>query len=194
MAKKKVNVLGGEINSLTDFRASTCTNPELSERFINDVLRITGLEEDHEGYIVDTEEDFENPDYIVVRGKFLRHANRGILHKKDLIFDPYNNPIIMDELLKQYLQKSHPEIVSAQIMSAKPNQAPKVDTYGYMTLLYSNGAKIQTDMHYKDSTKYLEAYMRLEAMTNGPVREILGIYDAYEKEYFEALENEKVKK
>ena len=63
-----------------------------------------------------------------------------------------------------------------------------------MTLLYANGAKIKTDMHYKDSTKYLEAYMRLEAMTNGPVREILGIYDAYEKEYFEALENEKGKK
>ena len=79
MAKRKPKTLG-DITSLTDFKAVTCTNPELSERFINDVLKITGLEEDDEGYIVDAEDDPFNPEYIVVRNKYLRHTNRGILH------------------------------------------------------------------------------------------------------------------
>ena len=48
MAKRKPKTLG-DITSLTDFKAVTCINPELSERFINDVLKITGLEEDDEG-------------------------------------------------------------------------------------------------------------------------------------------------
>lgn len=187
MAKRKPKTLG-DITSLTDFKAVTCTNPELSERFINDVLKITGLEEDDEGYIVDAEDDPFNPEYIVVRNKYLRHTNRGILHKKDMIFDPYNNPIIMEELLKQYMENFHPEVVSSQILAAKENTAVKLNTYGYMTLLYSNGAKIKTDMHYKDSTKYLDAFMRLESMMNNSVREILAPYDEYEKEYFTNLE------
>jgi len=43
-------------------------------------------------------------------------------------------------------------------------------------------------MHYKDSTKYLDAFMRLESMMNNSVREILAPYDEYEKEYFTNLE------
>ena len=173
---KKTN----KIESLMDFRSKLNTNSELSDKFREDVLRVTGLDVDDEGYVVDSEEDPFDPDYVCVRKRVLRVANRGILHEKDMIFDPYNNTIIMEELFKQYLQRFHPEVSSSQIYAYNPSDATKSDSYGYITILYNNGAKIITDMHHKDSTKYLDAFMKLEAMDKDMVRSTLKPYDDYE--------------
>lgn len=174
---KKTN----KIDSLMNFRSKLNTNNELSDKFREDVLRITGLDVDQEGYVVDSEEDPFDPDYVIVRKKYLRVANRGILHEKDMIFDPYNNTVIMEELFKQYLQRFHPEVSNSQIYAYHPNESSKGDVYGYITVLYKNGAKIITEMHYKDSTKYLDAFMKLEAMDENMVKDTLKIYDEYEK-------------
>lgn len=178
--KKKVE----EIKSLLNIKSKLCTNMELSDRFISDVLRITGLEVDHEGYIVDSEEDIYEPEYILIKGKVLRYTNQGIRHNKDLVFDPYNNPMIMEELFKQYLQTCHPEVVSTHVNAFKPGVIPKTDTFGYIVILYGNGASIRTAPHFKDSTKYLDAFMRLESMTDNLILDTLKPYDEYERELF----------
>lgn len=175
-----------KIQSLTNIKSKLCTNPELSDSFINDVLRITGLEYDSEGYIVDAEDNPLEPDYIMIKGKVLRYTNMGIVHSNDLVFDPYNNPIIMEELFKKYVEEVHPEIVATQIFAASTTEIPRTDTYGYIAILYGNGARIVTKNHYKDSTKYLEAFMRLESMTDKMIDDVLNQYDVFEKEWFEA--------
>ena len=118
MPKKKKEV---ERKPLLNFRSNMCTNPELSDRFADEVLRITGLEVDDEGYIVDTEEDPFEPDYIFVKGKMLRRTNQGLLFANDIIFDPYNNTVIIEELLRQYIQKYHPEISTYNIFVTEKN-------------------------------------------------------------------------
>ncbi len=165
-------------------------NMELTNRFIDDVIRITGLEIDDEGYIVDAENDPIEPDYIVIRGKVLRLTNQGIVHTKDMIFDPYNNPIIMEELFRRYLAESHPEVTAAQIYPYNPNDASKANPYGYITILYNNGAKIKTGLHYKDATKYLDAFMRMESMTDMMINDVLAPYDEFETEWFSKPENQ----
>ena len=51
MAKQKSPI----IKSLTNLKSRLCTDPHISDLFVHDVLRITGLEFDNEGYIVDPE-------------------------------------------------------------------------------------------------------------------------------------------
>lgn len=165
-------------------------NAELTSQFIDDVIRVTGLEIDEEGYIVDAEDDPIEPDYIVIRGKVLRLTNQGIVHSKDMIFDPYNNPIIMEELFRRYLAECHPEVTAAQIYPYSPNDVSKVNPYGYITILYNNGAKIQTGLHYKDATKFLDAFMRMESMTDMMINDVLAPYDEFEAEWFSKPENQ----
>jgi hypothetical protein len=160
---------------------------DLARMFIDDVIRITGFEIDDEGYVVDAEDDPIEPDYIQIRGKVLRHSDKGILHLKDLIFDPYNNPMIMEELFKRYLSFNHPEVISHQIYPYSPNAEPKINTYGYIVVLYNNGNKIKTHNHYKDSTKYLEAWMMMESYFGNIIEETLRPYDEYEDAYFKEL-------
>jgi hypothetical protein len=167
-------------------------NNDLASRFIDDVIRITGFEIDEEGYVVDAEDDPIEPEYIVIRGRVLRHTNKGILHNKDLIFDPYNNPMIMEELFRRYLETTHPDVVSHQLFPLNPNNKEKVNAYGYITVMYYNGAKIKSGLHYKDSTKYLDAYMRMESMTDAMINDTLKIYDDFEKEWFTNPDNLKV--
>ena len=165
-------------------------NMELTNHFVDDVIRITGLEIDEEGYIVDAEEDPIEPDYIVIRGKALRLTNKGIVHSKDMIFDPYNNPIIMEELFRRYLAENHPEVTAAQIYPNSPNDTSRVNPYGYITILYNNGATIKTGLHYKDATKYLDAFMRMESMTDKMINDVLSPYDEFEMDWFSRPENQ----
>lgn len=176
------------IDDLVNIKSKMCTNPELSDRFISDVLKITGYEIDSEGYIVDAEENPIEPEYMVIKGKFLRNSTGGILHRNDMIFDPYNNIGIMEELFKKYLAENHPEVSSTQILMYDNKQQPRPDKYGYMTVIYGNGASIKTSLHWKDTTKYLDAFMRLESMTDEIINDILKPYDDYENVYYRELE------
>ena len=169
--------------SIVNIKSKYCLNPELSDKFLSDVLTITGYEVDDEGYIVDTEEDPMWPEYVQCKGRLLRLTNAGIVHATDVIFDPYYNATIMEELFKQYLTAVHPEVTTAQI-HIQDKTVPRADMYGYITILYSDGSTIKTALHYKDSTKYLDAFMRLESMTNDIIMEKLQPYDEYEAEFF----------
>ena len=74
-------------------------------------------------------------------------------------------------------------------------ETPRIDTYGYITILYDNGAQIVTGMHYKDSTKYLDAFMRLESMTDSMIQDVLNKYDTFEAVWYaENANNVKVSK
>jgi len=170
--------------SLTNIKSKLCANPELSEAFVNDVIRITGYDIDSEGYLVDPESDPFEPDYILVKNKALRHTNSGVVHSTDLIFDPYNNCLIMEELWKKYLEENHPNVASAQIYANSQSQIPRINTYGYITILFDDGSKIQTANHWKDTTKYLEAFMRMESMTDFMISEVMKPYDDYENYVF----------
>ena len=185
MAKKKKSIIEGQ--TMTTMKSKYCTNAELADMFVSDLLKITGLEIDDEGYLVDPEDDPFEPEYISIKNRPCRYPKYGVLHAKDLIFDPYNSLVIMEELFKQYLAKSHPEVVQTQIYAEKKGVSPKGDTYGFITIMYGNGATIRTSNHYKDTTKYLDAFMRLESMTNSIILETLKPYDLYEKEYFDAI-------
>ena len=185
MPKKKTATQPEITKSLLNFKSKLCTNTELSDRFVSDVIRITGLEIDAEGYLVDSEDDAIEPDYIAIKGKPVRYATQGILHGKDILFDPYNNLMIMEELFQQTLAKFHPEVSNSQIYACKRDKpVPKVDAYGFVTIMYGNGAKISTACHFKDTTKYLDAFMRLESMTDSIILETLKPYDDYEKAFF----------
>ena len=59
-----------------------------------------------------------------------------------------------------------------------------------IVILLDSGYKIQIGLHWKDSTKYLDAFMRMESMTDGIIHESLDKYDIYENEFFKNLENE----
>ena len=107
------------------------------------------------------------------------------MHSTDLTFDPYNNITIMEELFKHYLALNHGEVSSTMIHSISEGDPVKMDCYGYMTILYSNGATIKTGLHYKDTTKYLDAFMRLESMVNEVVMSRLKVYDDFERAFFE---------
>lgn len=165
---------------LTNIKTKQCDNKDLADQFINDVLRVVGYDIDDEGYIVNSEDDFMEPDYILVRGKALRKTTNGVLHSTDMIFDPYNNPLIMEDMFREYVNANHPEVCNFQIMGKNEGVHYKVNTMGYVTIRYRNGATINTMMHYKDSTKYLEAFMRMEGMGNGLISETLYPYDTYE--------------
>ena len=182
--KKQIQKVFKAERSLYNIRSRYCTNNELSDQFISDLLMVTGYEIDEEGYIVDPEDDPIEPEYVQVKGRVLRVVRNGILHSTDLVFDPYNNITIMEEMFKHYLATSHTEVSSTQIHAADPNVVTKLDTYGYMTILYSNGATIKTGLHYKDSTKYLDAFMRLESMVDKVVMDRLKPYDEYEAAFF----------
>jgi hypothetical protein len=177
MPRKKSTVL---VNAVTNIKSKFCDNQELSDRFVSDVLRVTGLEIDHEGYLVDAEDDGIEPEYVAIKNRPVRYSNAGILHNRDIIFDPYNNTMIMEELFKQYLAKFHPEVSSTQIYAAKNSTIPKNDTYGYISIIYGNGSMISTANHHKDTTKYLDAFMRLESMTDDLILDTLKPYDDYE--------------
>lgn len=182
MKKKKEKIQTSK--SLFNIKSKYCINPELSDQFISDILLVTGYEVDKEGYIVDTEDDPEYPDYVQCKGRVLRLANSGILHTTDLIFDPYYNITIMEELFKQYLAQFHAEISSTQIHAVDTKTAPKADSYGYITILYADGSTIKTRNHYKDTTKYLDAFMKLESMSDEMIKSKLAPYDEYEAEFF----------
>ena len=62
MAKQK----SPKIKSLTNLKSRLCTDPHISDLFVHDVLRITGLEFDNEGYIVDPEENPLEPEYFLM--------------------------------------------------------------------------------------------------------------------------------
>ena len=183
-SKKKSNELKIH-QSYFDIKSKLCVNPELSDQFVSDVLNITGYEIDDEGYIVDTEDDPIKPEYVQCKGRVLRVTKGGILHSTDVVFDPYNNTFIMEELFKHYLALHHSEVISTQIHALDPKAHNKSDVLGYMTILYANGATIQTGLHYKDSTKYLDAFMRLESRVGDVVMKDLKPYDDYEKAFYE---------
>lgn len=183
MAKKSNDII--EANSIYNIKSKYCTNEELSDQFVSDILNITGYEIDDEGYLIDTEDNPLDPDYVQCKGRLLRVTNRGILHSTDIIFDPYNNISIVEEIFKHYLAEHHSEVISTQIHAQDPLAPPRSDNYGYITILYANGAIIKTGLHYKDTTKYLDAFMRLESRVDDVVMKDLKPYDDYEKEYFE---------
>ena len=161
-------------------------NIELTNRFADDVLKVLGLDIDVEGYIVNSDVDFgEDEEYILFKGKALRMATQKVLHSTDALFDPYNVPTIMETLLSNYLKDNHPDVSTAQIYSAKEGTSPKNNfTYGYMKILYRNGAFITTNNHYRDSTKMLEGICRLESYGDQLIKEILQPYDEWEMVYF----------
>ena len=182
--KKYKNVdLLNIVNQLND-------NKDLTKRFIDDFIRITGYEIDSDGYLVDTEDDPFNPDYILIKNKALRYTNQGILHSKDLIFDPYNNPIIIEELFRRYCAANHPYVASIQIFTQNPDNKNKINSLGYITVLYENGSKIQTALHYKDSTKYLDAWCRMESMPDDDIKIMMKDYDEFEELQFKKQELE----
>lgn len=183
MSKKDDSII--KTKSLFNVKSKYCTNEQLSDQFVSDVLNITGYEVDEEGYIVDTEEDPLNPEYVQCKGRLLRIVNAGILHSTDIVFDPYNNISIMEELFKHYLAENHPQVVTTQIHAYDPQVKMRADIYGYLVILYTDGATITTGLHYKDTTKYLDAFMRLESRVDAVVMNDLSIYDIYEKEFFE---------
>lgn len=185
MATKK-NTLP-KIQSLLNIKSKMCTDPHIADQFVNDVLRITGLEYDSEGYVVDAEDNPIEPEYIIIKNKVLRYTTSGIVHAQDLIFDPYNIPSIMEELFRRYLSQCHPDVVSTQILAHSMVETPKIDTYGYITILYGNGAMIKTKCHHKDATKYLEAFMRLESMADDMIEETLNKYDEYENNWVKTM-------
>jgi hypothetical protein len=185
VSKLEKEVFGTIKNDIYDIRSRYCTNVEISEQFIQDLLIITGYEVDDEGYIVDSEEDPIHPEYVTCKGRLLRRTNSGIIHTTDLTFDPYNNITIMEEMFKHYLATNHTEVSSTMIHSIKEGDPVKMDCYGYMTILYSNGATIKTGLHHKDSTKYLDAFMRLESMVNDVVMNRLKPYDDFEKAFYD---------
>ena len=161
-------------------------NIELTNQFADDVLKVLGLDVDLEGYIVNSDVEFgEDEEYILFKGKALRMPTQKVLHSTDALFDPYNIPTIMETLLSMYLKDNHPNVSTAQIYSAKEGTSPKNNfTYGYMKILYSNGASITTNNHSRDSTKMLEGIFRLEAYGDNLIKDILRPYDEWEKEYF----------
>lgn len=184
-SKLEKEVFGNIKNDIFEIRSRYCTNPQLSDQFLQDVLIITGYEIDNEGYIVDPEDDPIEPEYVQCKGRLLRRTNSGILHTTDLPFDPYNNITIMEEMFKHYLAVNHNEVSSTQIHAIREGEMAKMDCYGYMTILYSNGATIKTGLHFKDTTKYLDAFMRLESMVNDIVMDRLRPYDEFEKAFFD---------
>lgn len=171
----------------------TNENHELSLQFIDDVLRIAGYEIDEEGYIIDynnIEDETDKPDYIVFKGKALRLGSSGVMHSTDMLFDPYTNSTIMEFLFVNYLKENHPQVSIAQIYAAKEGIIPKgTCTYGYMKILYENGAYITTGMHWRDSTKYLDGWCRLEAMGTKMITELLEPYDTWEAEFYSNPDN-----
>lgn len=171
-------------------RPLTKRNEELSEKFIDLFLLISGLEIDHEGYLIDSEIDSIEPEYIQIKGRVLRRTNNGILHKTDMILDPYNNTGIMEELFNQYIRVNHNSISATPIIIYDKTLSSKNDNLGYIKILYSNGSVIQTADHYRDSTKYLDAYMRLESMTDDYILDALKEFDEYEKECYDKMMDE----
>lgn len=192
MKKKMENKKYQKIN-FTDIKSNYCSNPELSNLFINDFLRVSGFEIDDEGYIIDTEDDPLDPEYIIIKGKFLRHTIHGIVHDTDLIFDPYNNCSILEELFKRYAIECHPRISSFQIFNAKKDITSSINCYGYLVALYDDGSQVITDNHWKDSTKFLDLWYRLESHDPEIIRDILRPYDEYENEFFDKEINNKDK-
>lgn len=169
-------------------------NKQLSIQFIDDVLRISGYEVDEEGYLVDSsniEDESEKPEYVVFKGKALRLGSYGVLHSTDILFDPYTNPNIMEFLFVNYLKENHSHISVSQIYADKEGVVPKGNnTYGYLKILYDDGSYILTGKHYKDSTKYLDGWCRLETMGNDMIIDLLRPYDEWEAEYYSNPENE----
>ena len=55
-------------------------------------------------------------------------------------------------------------------------------------ILFNDGSTITTNLHYKDTTKYLEAMMRLESMGDEMIEETMKPYDEYEKKFFTEIE------
>lgn len=161
-------------------------NIELTNMFANEVIKVLGFDIDDEGYIVDSDVDFgENEEYILFKGKALRMPTQKVLHSTDALFDPYNIPTIMETLLSNYLRENHPNVSIAQIYSAREGEIPKSNcTYGYMKILYDNGAYIVTNNHYRDSTKILEGIFRLESYGDQMIKDILQPYDEWEAIYF----------
>lgn len=161
-------------------------NIELTNHFADEVIKILGYDVDKEGYVVDSDVDEgEEEEYIIFKGKALRMPTQKVLHSTDMLFDPYNIPVIMEFLFSNYLRENHPLVSIAQIYSAKEGETPKSNcTYGYMKILYDNGAFITTNNHYRDSTKMLEGICRLESYGDQLIKEILQPYDEWEKEYF----------
>lgn len=166
-------------------------NIELTNKFADDVIKILGFDIDEEGYIVNSDVDFgEDEEYILFKGKALRLPTQKVLHSTDALFDPYNIPTIMELLMSNYLRESHPDVSTTQIYSAKEGEIPRSNcTYGYMKILYNNGAYIITNNHYKDSTKMLEGIFRLESYGDQLIKEILQPYDDWEVEYFNDINN-----
>lgn len=166
-------------------------NIELTNRFADDVIKVLGLDIDSEGYVVNSDVDFgENEEYILFKGKALRMPTQKVMHTTDVLFDPYNVPTIMESLLSSYLKENHPYVSIAQIYSSKEGEIPKNNcTYGYMKILYDNGAYIVTNNHYRDSTKMLEGIFRLESYGDQLIREILQPYDDWEAVYFTNPDN-----
>lgn len=166
-------------------------NIELTNHFADEVIKILGYDIDDEGYIVNSDVDEgEEEEYIVFKGKALRMSTQKVLHSTDMLFDPYNVPIIMEFLFSNYLRENHPMVSTAQIYSAKEGETPKSNcTYGYLKVLYDNGSFIVTNNHYRDSTKILEAIFRLESYGDQMIKDILEPYDTWEKIYYSDAEN-----
>ena len=161
-------------------------NTELTDSFANEVIKVLGYDIDSEGYIVNADVDEgENEEYVIFKGKALRMSTQKVLHTTDILFDPYNIPTIMEFLFSIYLRENHPTVSIAQIYSAKEGEIPRSNcTYGYMKILYDNGAYIKTNNHFRDSTKILEGIFRLEAYGDQLIRDILLPYDEWEKVYY----------
>lgn len=166
-------------------------NIELTNRFADEVIKVLGFDVDLEGYLVNSDVELgESEEYILFKGKALRMPTQKVMHTTDALFDPYNIPTIMESLLSNYLKENHPYVSIAQIYSAKEGEIPKSNcTYGYMKILYDNGAYIITNNHYRDSTKMLEGIFRLESYGDQLIREILQPYDEWEAVYFTNPDN-----
>lgn len=168
---------------LTDLKSKFCSNQELSNRFIDDTLRVLGYETDDNGYVIDAEDMYDEK-IICVKDKKLR-IPKGIYHDTDMIFDPYNNNIIMANLFNMYLTQNRQDVSSSTIFITEKKLKYKSDVNGFISILFSNGDTITTNQHIKDSTKYLEALMRLESMTDVIIKPILQPYDDFEKIVYE---------
>lgn len=168
----------------TDIKSAKCTNKKLSNLFISDFLKVSGYEVDKNGYIMNIEDDILNPEYVTINGKFLRHTIQGVLHNNDIAFDPYNDIHVIETLFVKYLDECHPQISSFQIIDSTKVLATGYNNYGQMIVLYNNGGQIITDKHWKDSTKFLDMWYRLESHDPDTIRNILKEYDEYESKYY----------
>lgn len=130
--------------------------PVTKEEFNNLMFENIGLDVNDQGFVYDEDLGLE----LMIKGKKMVVDPEKVSYGA-ILFDPINNPSIMDKLFKHYIEKiGNEDGVYTKLIAYSPAQK---NEKAFLEIIQSDGTKYRSGKYYNDNIKCADIILQLNS-------------------------------